>query len=56
MLGDARREGRGEGGGRRTREPREEQLGFHPKPLIYSTPNPNLGGAHPHLKVQWTNY
>ena len=48
-------EGGGRGGGAQG-EPREKQLGFHPKPLIYSTPNPNLGGVHPPLKVQWTNY
>ena len=42
--------------GRRTRGAKEEQLGFHPKPLIYSAPNPNLGGAHAPSKVQWTNH
>ena len=53
-LGDAK-EGEGEWG-RCKWEPREEQLGFYPKPLIYSAPNPNLGGTNPPLKVQRTNY
>ena len=54
VLGDTRR-GEGERG-RCNKGAKKEQLGFHPKPLIYNAPNPNLGGAHPPLIVQWTNY